>query len=108
MISSHPASSCNPDLAFSLAQLGQDVLESVTWGPVSKPDFILTVPGFKALGKADLRIGLTHRMDSEASGSVVVRIPEAGDAQLYLCMLLGEEAEQRDKEGWRGSTIGHT
>lgn len=38
-------------------------------------------------------------MDSEVSGSVVVRIPEVGDAQLHLCMLLGEEAEQRDKAG---------
>lgn len=38
-------------------------------------------------------------MDQEASGSVIVRIPEAGGAQLYLCILLGEEAEQRDMVG---------
>lgn len=38
-------------------------------------------------------------MDREASGSVIVRIPEAGGAQLYLCIPLGEEAEQRDMVG---------
>lgn len=38
-------------------------------------------------------------MDREASGSVIVRIPEAGGAQLYLCILLGEETEQRDMVG---------
>lgn len=38
-------------------------------------------------------------MDQEASGSVIVRIPGAGSAPLYLCILLGEEAEQRDMVG---------